>query len=217
MTCPWCGRIEGMARKIETQDHDLESGAGKRERKSSKKVDSPTSFVEGLVTLFKLKFVKKSVGIEGVDKDSVIDLEERLNDPDAEVKSGAEGELRELFKKALEIDEVSSRDVTLESVLKSGGETRDEVVGLAKMVDERLPKIRELGETAVNKDIEALETNLLEIAEKTEVEVIVDEAQAEQRMQELFQQHIGVTVDQFVQDLQQKFMDGSLKSSVPQA
>ena len=54
-------------------------------------------------------------------------------------------------------------------------------------------------------------------AEKAEIEVIVDESQAEQRMQELFQQHIGVTVDQFVQDLQQKFMDGSLKSSVPQA
>ena len=53
-------------------------------------------------------------------------------------------------------------------------------------------------------------------AEKTEIEAIVDESQAEQRMQELFQQHTSVTVDQFVQDLQQKFIDGTLKTPAPQ-
>lgn len=49
------------------------------------------------------------------------------------------------------------------------------------------------------------------------VEAITDDAQAEEKMKELFELRTGMTVDQFMEKAQQAFIDGTLKTPEPKA
>ena len=144
----------------------------------TRKPETPTSYLEDLMTLFKLRFLKQRKGWDGVGREKLEGLESQMKSKGGKEKKAAELEISKLFRKSEEIDRASGRDVSLEETIKEGGLKAEAVVEPAKFLDVDLARLKKKGEKVNLDEIQKLETGLIELAVKLKVNL--KDAQGEQ-------------------------------------
>lgn len=164
-----------MAKKKEAAPQESEKSGAKRVERDRQSQDSPLAFLEQIATLFKLRLLRVKLGVEGIDKDKIQDLETKLAGDESQ-KSEAQQEIGELFKKILQVDQATyHKKITLEQSVQDARVADPEIIEKAKAIDVKLQNLREKGEDYIkDEDIEESRIVLTELAEKVGVELKED-------------------------------------------
>lgn len=142
-----------MAKKVEKEKRVARDPREKLESLREIRPETPTSFLEDLMTMVKLRFLKQKLIIEDVDQEKVSKLEQLVQGGTESEKDTAKKSINSLFTKLTKVDNALREDTTISDTLRAGGEKNIDLLAQAGVVEDQLNKFKELGATAKKEEI----------------------------------------------------------------